>query len=524
MPAEADSTAAGHRLARPYPPATQPRLQLISNAYPRGVADGLLRQGRIAILSQAQLFCPATESLVLMLDYKQIPDELLAVLLDNPHESLILVDRDGVIRYLSSATAEYYQVDAQDMLGRHILEMNPKSLLPRVIETGKAEIGQVFQMGGKERIIARVPLMGPDGQVVGAFAKLMFWQVERVRRLVRQTEVLEERLSYYQKELNSLYSSQYDLQLILGESPLIKKAKEVAAQAAGSDLSLLITGETGTGKDLFAHAVHRMSARAKEPFVKVNCGAIPSELFESELFGYEAGAFTGAQDKGKPGKFEMADGGTIFLDEVGELPLTMQVKLLRVIQEGEVERLGATTPSKLNFRVIAATNQDLANMLEKGRFRHDLYYRLNIFRLETPSLSSIRSDIPRLAYHILSGLRTGKKPVPHRISQEAMAKLTTYSWPGNVRELKNVLIRAAAAAGGAELKPSHLPQDLLDQSIEPVPPEGVELNLKEQLQQAEKAAIENALAFTQGKRAAAADLLGIHRTGLYQKMKKYGIS
>lgn len=272
--------------------------------------------------------------------YEKIPPELLDALLENPHESQILVDRDGIIHFISIHSEEFYAMSQDDAVGRHILEMNPESLLPRVIETGKAEMGRVLKMGGKERIVARIPLKDRNGKVVGAVGKLMFWHMEQVKDLVRQVEILEDRLDYYQKELQAIYSDWFALERVVGESPAMRQAKAVAAQAAASDLSVLITGETGTGKEIFAHAIHQLGARRNKPFVKVNCAAIPHELFESEMFGYEAGAFTGASRRGKPGKFELADGGTIFLDEVGDLPLPMQVKLLRAIQERTVERLG----------------------------------------------------------------------------------------------------------------------------------------------------------------------------------------
>jgi len=456
--------------------------------------------------------------------WHNIPDHLLTALMESPHESVILIDAEARIRFISRAAAEFYQVSPREILGSHILELNPDSRLPEVLKTGKGEVGSVLRMAGKERIIARIPLRDEQGNIVGAFAKLVFWHMKRVKDLVRQTEVLEEKVNYYEKELLNLYSTRYDLQLVVGESPPIQQARKVAAQAAQSDLSLLITGETGTGKDLFAHAVHRLSARHNKPIVKVNCGAIPRELFESELFGYRAGAFTGASQKGKPGKFELANEGTIFLDEVGELPLAMQVKLLRVIQEQEVERLGGTKPIKLNFRVIAATNRDLKAMMRTGHFRQDLYYRLNIFHLHTPPLREIRPDIPRLAYHILSGLRTGKRQVPSRISLEVMQLLAAYDWPGNVRELKNVLERAAAVAGSGTLLVDHLPPDFLEAVPQGHSAVSVPRPLRWETAQAEKAAIERALKYTEGNRTQAAELLGIHRTGLHQKIKKYGIN
>ncbi|MFH1135543.1 MAG: sigma 54-interacting transcriptional regulator [Pseudomonadota bacterium] len=459
-----------------------------------------------------------------------IPRDLLAALLDNPHESLILIDDQAVVRRLSPAAAEFYGVDPEAAVGRSVLELNPDSSLPQVLKTGKAEVGQVWLMKGRERIIARIPLRSPDGKIVGAAGKLMFWHVDRMRELARQTEVLKEQLQFYEKELQSLYSSRFDLEQVVGESPLLRDAKKKAVLAAESDLSVLVTGETGTGKGLFARAIHRLSSRGKKPFVQVNCGAIPSELFESELFGYEPGAFTGAGKKGKPGRFELADGGIIFLDEVGDLPLPLQVKLLRVIQEGEVERLGGGKPLTLDFRIIAATNRDLRTMMLQGGFRPDLFYRLNIFQLEIPPLRKIREDIPRLAYHILANHRSAGRPGPTRISREAMALLQAHDWPGNIRELKNAVIRAAAMAGGQDIvAPEHLPPDIPDRPEDgagpdptagpPTPPR----TLRRELALAEKRAIEKALAAANGRRGEAAALLGIHRTGLFQKMRKYGL-
>jgi PAS domain S-box-containing protein len=455
--------------------------------------------------------------------HEKIPPELLEALLENPHESQILVDREGIIRFISRHTEEFYEVSQDEVFGKHISEMNPDSLLPQVIETGKAEIGRVFKMGGKERIVARIPLKDRDGRVVGAVGKLMFWHIKQVNELVRQVEVLENKLDYYEKELRAVYSDSFAFERIVGESDEIRRAKAVASQAAKSDLAVLITGETGTGKEIFAHAIHQLSPRRERPFVKVNCAAIPFDLFESEMFGYEPGAFTGASRKGKPGKFELADGGTIFLDEVGDLPLPMQVKLLRVIQERSVERLGGSRTLRLDFRVIAATNRDLKSLIEQGLFRQDLYYRLNIFHLETPPLRAIPQDIRRLAYHILSAVRTeGRIPVGP-ITPGAMARLISYPWPGNVRELRNVIERAAAAAGEGPLKEEHLPMELLEQTSQVVEDSEEPRPLREELASAELKAIQKALKHAGGNRSLAARILGIHRTGLYQKMKALGL-
>ncbi len=301
----------------------------------------------------------------------------------------------------------------------------------------------------------------------------------------------------------------------------MQEAKQVAMHAAASDLPVLIVGETGTGKEVFAHAIHQLSDRREHPLVRVNCAAIPHELFESELFGYEAGAFTGASPKGKAGKFELAEKSTIFLDEVGELPVPMQAKLLRIIQEHEVERVGGTRTRKLDFRVIAATNRDLTTMLARGEFRQDLYYRLNIFLLKTPPLRRIRTDIPRLVYHRLS-LKSGRTGAARRIDATAMRRLVEYDWPGNVRELNNVLERASSAAGDGIILEEHLPPEVRNgEGV--VPGDDTLLALKDEVAQAERRAILRALKLSGGNRSEAARMLGIHRTGLYQKMKQYSI-
>ncbi|MGC8602699.1 MAG: sigma-54 interaction domain-containing protein, partial [Desulfomonilaceae bacterium] len=410
-------------------------------------------------VSQLELALRGLRGYMLNFPYQNIPPEILEALLDNPHESQIVVDAQGIVRYISGSDETFYRVSRKKAIGRHILELNPESELTRVLQTGRAEIGQLFRLGGKDRIIARIPLRDRNGNIVGAVAKLMFWNPEKVKELVRQVEVLQSRLDYYEKELQEAYRSRYSLQGVVGESAPMQEAKQVAMQAAASDLPVLIVGETGTGKGIFAHAIHQISARRERPLVRVNCAAIPTELFESELFGYEAGAFTGASSKGKPGKFELADKGAIFLDELGELPLPMQAKLLQVIQEREVERVGGSQTLKLDFRVIAATNRDIKAMLARGEFRKDLYYRLNIFLLKTPPLRRIREDIPRLAYHFLSLIRNQARP-PLRIEPEAMGKLMAYNWPGNVRELQNVLERASSVAGDGPILEENLPLEI----------------------------------------------------------------
>jgi Nif-specific regulatory protein len=310
---------------------------------------------------------------------------------------------------------------------------------------------------------------------------------------------------------------------IIGTTPAIRAVLDKVRRVARSHSPVLLRGESGTGKEMFAKTLHEMSPRAKQPFVAVNCAALAESVLESELFGHEKGSFTGATEK-QIGKFELAHKGTIFLDEVGELPVSMQVKLLRVIQEREVERVGGTRTLRLDFRVIAATNRDLKDMINAGGFRGDLFYRLNIFPLRTPGLREIVEDIPRLAYHVLSQLRERREHAPQRIAPEAMRLLTAYQWPGNVRELQNILERGAVEAGeGGTILVEHLaPEIRAGQPAEEPALEGLG-SLKEELARFERRVIARALGLARGNRTKAAEMLGIHRTGLYQKLHRHGL-
>jgi two-component system nitrogen regulation response regulator GlnG len=248
---------------------------------------------------------------------------------------------------------------------------------------------------------------------------------------------------------------------IVGSSEPMQEVLKSIGQVAASDATVLITGESGTGKELVARCIHQHSLRAKGPFLAVNCAAIPENLIESELFGHEKGAFTGATNQ-KPGKFELCDGGTIFLDEIGDMSLPTQTKVLRAIQEGEIQRVGGTTTLKVSVRLVAATNKDLEAMVATRQFREDLYYRLNVFRIRLPALRHRKGDVPLLVDYMLQRQAAAKKLKPKRLSDEALDALLAYDWPGNVRELENVVQRANVLAKGETILPKDLPQDVLN--------------------------------------------------------------
>jgi DNA-binding NtrC family response regulator len=302
---------------------------------------------------------------------------------------------------------------------------------------------------------------------------------------------------------------------IITQDAAIQRLLETAQQIAPTDCNVLITGESGTGKELLARYIHLQSGRADKPFIAVNCGALQEELLANELFGHEKGAFTGAGEK-RSGLIEAADGGTMFLDEIGDMSLAMQIKLLRVLQEREVLHLGSTNPIPIDVRFLAATNRDLHNEVEAGRFRHDLYFRLDVVTLQLPPLAERRDDIPLLAYYFLKKVahRMGRPVVD--IEPEAMAILRDYDYPGNIRELENVIERGVALATARELTPAQLPPALVDRAVHVVRATGEQLPT---LEEREAQYIRWVLNRTGGNRTRAAEILGIDRVSLWRKLK-----
>ena len=450
------------------------------------------------------------------------PDDLLEALLENPYESLILVDAKGIVRFMSRSNEGIYPVPVHEAIGKHISEVSPKTRLPRVLKTGEAEIGRSMILNDKQRVIARIPLIR-DGRIVGAAGKLMFLDPKQLKELYKRIETLEKSVDYYREELNRAHGIRYSFEHIIGRSESLRQAKALARQAAKTDASVILTGESGTCKELFANSIHQAGARRKQNLVKVNCAAIPAELIESELFGYEAGAFTGARRQGSAGKFELAHKGTIFLDEIGDMPSHLQVKLMRVLEEKEIERIGGGRPKTIDFRVISSTNRNIERMIQKGEFRLDLFYRLNVVNIHLPPLREIPEDVSTIFHHfldLLSGERQRRTP---EISPEVAEVLKNYPWPGNIRELRNLAERVLIVSSKDCVELHDLPLSMSQPPTEWLPRDVSSLKLKNLLERTEKKALNNALHKSNGHRGEAARLLGIHRTGLYQKMKKHGL-
>lgn len=451
--------------------------------------------------------------------------EVLETILNSTYDGLVLVDRKGIITKINRAYLDFLGLREEEAVGKHVTEVIENTRMHIVVETGKAEIGQLQKIHGNEMVVMRLPIF-KNGEVVAAVGKVMFRDLRELKALAENLNLIENELKYYKTELHRLKGAKYTFENIIGDSGKITTAKQLARQAAASDSTVLIYGESGTGKEIFAHAIHNYSYRHFGPFVRVNCGAIPGTLFESELFGYERGAFTGAQKGGKPGKFELANNGTIFLDEIGEMPLDMQVKLLRVLQEKEIERVGGIKLLPLDVRVIAASNQPLEELVREKKFREDLFYRLNIFRIELPPLRDIPEDIPLIARHLVDELNEALGTAVNGMSDEAMYIFQRYSWPGNIRELRNVLERTVIVNRHGEIRKNHLPLYLLQNELELNEDllkfkEEFPGKLEQVMQEAEKALILKALEMTNNNKRQAAQLLGIHRSALYQKLKKY---
>lgn len=452
-------------------------------------------------------------------------DCLHKLILDLAHIGVLITDRKGDIKYLNPTYAKMFNMEIGDALTKNICDYFPESKLMEVMETGIPDKAVKFSFQGQNALINRYPITD-QGVVTGGFIEVYFRDIRELQKLMHRMDSLEKKVLYYKRKSQGLPGALYTFDDIVGESPAMKECKKLGKQFARSSIPVLILGESGSGKELVAHAIHAASLRAGEAFVRVNCAAIPKDLLESELFGFEEGTFTGAKIGGKVGKFELADKGTIFLDEIGELPLDMQAKLLRVLENGEIQKIGTSEFVYSDFRLIAATNQDLATAVARRTFREDLYHRLHILVLKVPALRQRPDDIPVLAQYLLN--TTKDKPSSQRITftDEVVKLLQSHSWPGNIRELKNVLTFALFSMdeGNGEIRLRNLPPYMLENSVRmastlksPLSP------LNQAREKSEKEALVLALEQTAQNKVKASKLLGISRNEIYRKMRKYGM-
>ncbi len=436
--------------------------------------------------------------------------------------SVDILDKNANIIYMNEAFLDFLKLKEEDVIGRLVTDVNPTSKFPETLQSKRASIAEehVFP-NNKPAIVHRIPIFDDEGEVIGGFGMLLFEDIKKAKDIAEKYAEVNKELALYKNELAKINTTKYTLEDIYGISDEINISKSKVKKIAKVNSNVVILGESGVGKELFAHSIHNESSRSQGPFVTLNCSAIPENLFESELFGYEEGAFTGAKRGGNIGKFELAHGGTIFLDEIGDMSHPMQVKLLRVLQEKEVLRIGGKSPIRLDVRVICATNKDLVKMVEEGTFREDLYYRLNVLTLEVPPLRKRREDMAILIEKFLGEFykETG---LYRKVPKNVIDKLSKYDWPGNIRELRNVVERMAVSSEGVNITTGDIPRYILEKSLVSNYKTN-QVGLKNIVESVEKDVIIQMLKEAEGNKSRAAKKLNIPRATLYRKMEEYGI-
>jgi len=437
-------------------------------------------------------------------------------------EDAIIVDDKGIIRACGTYFQSLAGLNQKEILGQSIHNVFPQLHLLELAQKGKPTLVS-WSLNGEPQIMSSYPIW-IEGQLLGVLGVNLVRNQSQAEVLIRSVKrAFPGVLNQHQDSKNTM-GAKYSLATIIGESEGVIEAKERVKMIAESNVPVLIQGDTGTGKELIAHALHQESGRKNNPFVRVNCAGIPDNLLESELFGYDEGAFTGARRGGKPGKFELANQGSIFLDEIGELSLAAQAKLLRILQENEIERVGSTTLITMNTRVISATNRPLTQLVEEGKFRKDLMFRLAVFSIYIPPLKSRTEDIPLLCRHFINQYNLENGTNITGLSKDALEFLVDYHWPGNVRELYITIERACLDAQEGMLTVSNILRYLgvgKGQYLKNYSYPG--FNLKAACHVTEKAIIHRALLASDNNRVQAAKLLGISRSALYKKLAELGI-
>jgi Transcriptional regulator containing PAS, AAA-type ATPase, and DNA-binding domains len=446
------------------------------------------------------------------LGYRQY--DRFQTILDNPFEGIMAIDETGTIFFINSFFLEILKCTEKEVLDKKIWDVIPNCRLFETVGQGYSIWGETLKLNAREFLVARFPLK-IDGQTVGAMVKTLFPDQTITKEIVQK-------LARPEKTENSASKVLCTCRDIMGETPPMLYVKKLARKASRTSSTLLITGESGTGKEIVAQAIHTRSVRREGPFISVNCGAIPENLLESELFGYVEGAFTGAKKGGNPGKFELADGGTILLDEIGDMPSYMQVKLLRVLQEREVWRIGATSPTKLDVRVIASTHMDLKKLVQEKKFREDLYYRLNVLEINMPPLKDRVDDLPLLVDALITRINLRIGADAKGVTPESLEIMKTYHWPGNVRELENILEQAINWSQDAMIDICSIPIRPWENN----PADSIvkaSTSFRSYLAETERDMIIQVLKQTKGNKAKAARMLNMQRSVLYRKMEKLNI-
>ena len=446
--------------------------------------------------------------------------EVFLHIMDYVQNATMIIDPQGTIIYINEEYTKILGVSREKALGVNLHRLEPESVALKVLESRKEIIGEMDYLRslGIHGIGKSIPLFDQEGTLLGVAS--VFNDMTKIIELSNELERARAMNQYLVQQISPPLAHPFDDYICADQK--MRRILSMAAKAARANCTILIQGESGVGKGVLAKAIHRASNRAERPLVSINCAAIPENLLESELFGYEAGAFTGALRGGKLGKFELADKGTIFLDEIGDMSASAQAKLLRVLQERELERVGGVSSIPIDIRVIAATNQNLKDLVQEGKFRQDLYYRLSVIPLTIPPLRERRDDILPQARYFLSKMAPSGQEIT--LSNMAIMALLKYDWPGNVRELQNVLEYAGVVCSNNIIEYKDLPATMRGESLpESETSTSLGLDLKSAVALLEKDYIMEALRLAGGNRSKAIQQLGISRKSFYDKLKRYQI-
>lgn len=436
---------------------------------------------------------------------------------------LMVIDKNGNVVYMNEQCADYIKVDREKIMGKYVTDVFPPSNMQNLLKGPNKFNTNFYFCDGRMSVSTQVQLR-KDGEIVGVLEYDMIQDIDALDDLLtKYAGTLKDEMAYFREQVRNFKSTKYSINNILGSSQKIKDLKYQIELASTTNSTVLICGETGTGKELVAHSIHNLSARAFNSFVKVNAAGMAESLIESELFGYEEGAFTGAKKGGKKGKFQQADEGTLFIDEINQMPLSLQPKLLRALQEGEIAPVGSEEDVNVNVRVIVASNQDLRELVYKGEFREDLYYRLNVFPINVPALRERLEDIPELVEAKVRSLNGELGKNIQKVDPDVYRQLMDYDWPGNVRELYNRVEVAMNYAQGEILRPEHFNWRADNSSIDLEALQREQNPIEAIKKEAERKLINETLMRFDYNKSKAARYLKISRSLLYQKMKRLGI-
>lgn len=505
----------------------------VSEAQERRIVPVLLTDARyIALVNAVEggqfvlFFDKTTDTVLRFFTQVDFAFDIIDHILNDPYDAMAVIDAKARLAFVSPVHERFFGLKTGEGVGRNVRDVIQNTRLHHVIRTGVAEVGQIQKMRDSERVVSRHPIR-QDGLVVGAIGRVMFKGPQQVEALARRINVLEKEIATYRTQRKKSQRAESCLRAIVGESSAIEAVRDQIRKVAPLDIPVLIQGDSGTGKELVAKALHAMSPRSKARLVTVNAAALPASLVESELFGYEPGSFTGADRKGRLGKFEQADKGTIFLDEIGDMPIEVQSKLLRVLQDRIVERVGGENPQHVDFRLCSATNRDLEKFIQEEKFRLDLFYRISPVIIKMPNLSERVGDIPLLLEHFLKEMAEQyDRPVPE-VEDSVPEFLMERSWPGNVRELHHVIERAFVFCENSMMRVSDFQSadsHAVWQRPEARPRPDASMadgdSLKDILGEMERKLIADAMIRFDRNKKKVAEHLGVSRSYLYKKLEE----